>query len=105
MVNNDKAGPAVECRWDTFDSRGSAGLAAQQRRPLFLQPELNPLLMSQKTTRAIFLRVHAAVGGEQGGGETHRHLLGSHGNGHVDILSKEIVEQMLLMPSNHIPCF
>ena len=50
-----------------------------QQRPLFLQPELNPLLMSQKTTQAIFLRVHAAVGGGQGG-QTHRHLLGSYGN-------------------------
>ena len=30
MVNNDKAGPTVECRWDTFDSRGSAGLAAAE---------------------------------------------------------------------------
>ena len=62
MVYNDKAGLGWQWnagRWDTFDSTGPVW-----QRPLF-QTDLNPLLMSQKTTEAIFLRVHTAVGGQR----------------------------------------
>ena len=67
------------------------GRFGSSRDHYFFSPsELNPLLMSQKTTRAIFLRVHAAVGGGQGG-QTHRQCLEATA---MDMsMCKEIVEQ------------
>ena len=64
MPYEDKAGPSMECRWD-IQFKGTSLAEGERGETIISKQPTNPLLMSQKTTEAIFPHVHTAVGGQR----------------------------------------